>query len=386
MKKNLQNADSHLLLSVVILLVIGIVMVYSASSFKAQESFGDSHFFLKKHFLKVLFGLLLMFIVSKVNYKFWLSISPILLTASVIILLFILVSSGVSEIRGSKRWINLGFMNFQPTDLARISLILFLSMSMGAANYVTPKSAKSFLFHLGVIACVVGPIMLQPDAGSAMLVGFIALTILFAAGEKFKYLLILGASTIPFLALIFLRDGYRKVRVMNFIQSIKGENIDWQALQSLIAFGNGHIFGQGLGSSRQKYHFLPDPFTDFIYSIVGEELGLFGTTLVLIVFIVLIWSGIKIALQAQDFQAKILGFGIATSIGIYAFTNMGVGVNLLPTTGVPMPFLSYGGSSLITNLLCIGILLNIANETKQSTQLKPVGKYQPRRRTSAAHA
>ncbi len=386
MKNNIQNADSHLFLSVIILLVIGIVMVYSSSSFKAQESLGDSHFFLKKHFFKVVAGLLIMFIVSKINYNFWLSISPILLTASVIILLFILVSSGVSEIRGSKRWLNLGFINFQPTDLARMSLILFMSMSLGAANYVTPKSSKSFFFHLGVIACIVGPIMLQPDAGSAILIGFIALTLLFAAGEKFRYLLILGATTIPFLMMILLRDGYQKIRVMKFIQSVKGENIDWQALQSLIAFGNGHIFGQGLGSSRQKYHFLPDPFTDFIYSIVGEELGLLGATFVLIVFIVLIWSGIKIALQAQDFKAKILGFGIAISIAVYAFTNMGVVLNLLPTTGVPMPFLSYGGSSLITNLLCVGILLNIANETKQSGQLKPVGNYQQRRRTSTKYA
>ena len=385
MKSISHRFNSHLFLSVIFLLVLGIVMVYSASSFKAQEQFSDSHFFLKKHFVKVLLGIILLVIVAKINYKHWLNWSPILLILSLCLLLYLLFSNGITEIRGSKRWIDLGFMNLQPSDFARISLILFLSLSLGAANFVTPKSKRSFIFHLFIIALIVTPILLQPDAGSALLICVIAFTIIFVAGEKLLHLFSLLIIAVPVFLLYLFRDGYQRVRIMKFINSLQGQNVDWQALQSLIAFGNGSILGLGLGGSRQKYHFLPDPFTDFIFSIVGEELGLFGTTLVLIIFVVLVWSGIRIAMQAPDFQGKILGFGLVTSIAVYAFTNMAVVVNLLPTKGIPLPFLSYGGSALLSNLFAVGVLLNIADQSRKEHELRPVGSFYAKRKMPGSY-
>lgn len=378
--------DSSLFLAVLLLLAIGVVMVYSASSFKAQERYNDSHYFLKNHFYKVVIGLVLMLIVAKINYRFWLNLSPVLLFICSCTLIYILVSSNVTEIRGSKRWLNAGFFNFQPSDFARMGLILFLSLSLGHANLDRQKSLKSFALHMGIIACIVVPILCQPDIGSAILIAFIAITILFITGEKLRHLFVLALAAIPFLISFVMREGYQKIRILKFLAALKGEHVAWQTQQSLIAFGNGNILGLGLGSSRQKYHFLPDPFTDFIFAIVGEELGLIGTTMVLVLFVILIWSALRIAMRAPDFQGRILGIGITLNIAVYAFTNMGVVVNLLPTTGIPMPFLSYGGSALIVNLFGIGLLLNIAEQSRQESRIYPVGKYYHRRQSARNYA
>jgi len=356
--------DSPLFIVVAILCVMGVVMVYSASSFKAHETYGDSNYFLKRHFYKVLAGFVIMLIVTNINYRAWLSISPALLLISFIILMYVLISPNVTEIRGSKRWIDLGVIQFQPSDFARLALILFLSLSLGASRMVKAKSVESFLFHLAVIAAIALPVILQPDIGSALMVSVIALVMLFVAGERIRNLAVLGLSTVPFL-FYFLASGggYRAKRISSFIAAVRGENVGWQAQQSLISFGSGHFFGHGLGGGRQKYHFLPDPFTDFIYSIFGEELGLLGTTTVLVLFVILIWSAFKIAMNTKEFQAKVLAVGLTFSIGLYAFTNMAVVLHLLPTTGVPLPFISYGGSALFTNMIAVGILLNIASDT-----------------------
>ncbi|MFQ5649141.1 MAG: FtsW/RodA/SpoVE family cell cycle protein [bacterium] len=378
MESKTPKFDSPLVVTVTILLVLGVVMVYSASSFKAQETYGDSHYFLKHHLYRVGVGFVLMLIVAQINYRTWLNFSPVFLLLCLLALSFTLVSDSVPVIRGSRRWITIGFLTFQPSDFARLALILFLSLSLGAANFVTRKSVQSFLFHLAVVGCVVVPVIAQPDIGSALLIGFISLTIIFIAGERLRHLLWLGLTTAPFFLLFILRDGYQKIRIMKFIRSFKGESLDWQPLQAFIALGNGSVWGLGLGGSRQKYHFLPDPFTDFIFAIVGEEMGFVGTLLVLILFIVLIYSGFKIAMQAPDFQGKILGLGMITNIALYACASMAVVVNFLPTTGIPLPFLSYGGSALVVNLFGVGVLLNIAEQSRQEHLLRP-GGYQQRR-------
>lgn len=371
-------------MAVIILLILGVVLVYSASSFKAQESHGDSHHFLKNHLLRVAAGFLLMLLVARTNYRTWLNFAPVLLAAMVVVLIFMLISDNVPVVRGSKRWLMFGSFAFQTSDFARLALILFLSLSLGTTNYITPKSPQSFFFHLGVIACVALPVILQPDIGSALMIIFIALTLLFMAGERVRYLLVLAITSAPFFLLYLLRHGYQKTRLLKFVQALKGESLDWQPLQSFIALGNGHVLGLGLGSSRQKYHFLPDPFTDFIYAILGEELGLIGTTLVLALFLVIVWSGFRIAKKAPDFQGKLLGLGLTINIAVYAAANMGVVVNLLPTTGVPMPFLSYGGSALLVNLFAVGVLLNIADQGKVQQVARPGASYHLRRRVSGA--
>ncbi len=379
MKDQSLKLDSALFLIVLVLLVIGVVMVYSASSFKAQEIYDDSHYFLKNHFYKVMFGLILMLIVSKINYIVWLKISPLLLLVSFSALIYLLVSPDVAVVRGSRRWIQLGSFQFQPADLAKLALILYLSRSLGQTNLMRTDTSKRFVFHLSVIALITIPIVLQPDAGTAILISFIAIILVFVSGEKLRHLFIPAITSIAFFSIIFLQEGYQKTRILKFISSFRGEEMHWQTQQSLISFGNGGFWGLGLGGSRQKYHFLPDPFTDFIYAIVGEEMGILGTLAILSLLIVFVSVGIKIAMMTAEKPGKLLAFGIVLNIAIYAFTNSAVVLNLLPTTGIPMPFLSYGGSALIINLFGIGILLNIAEQNR--TKLSPVRNYTRHRRT-----
>jgi len=364
--KKVSVLDSPLFVIVIILCVIGIVMVYSASSFKAQDAFGDSNYFMKRHFYKVILSLVVLLAISKIKYQTVLTISPALLLIGFILLIYILLSPGIAEIRGSKRWINLGLIHFQPSDFARIALILFLSLSLGAAKTIKERSVENFIFHLGIIGAIVLPIFLQPDAGSALLTMLVALTILFIAGEPLKHLTFLIFATVPFLTFSMVGGGYRTQRLLGYIASLKGSNVQWQAQQSLIAFGNGHFFGQGLGASRQKYHFLPDPFTDFIFAIFGEELGLVGSLLIVGLFVAFVWHAFNVAGKTKDFRARILIIGLTFNIAIYAFTNMAVVLNLLPTTGVPLPFVSYGGSALFTNMASVGIILNIAKQCETS--------------------
>jgi cell division protein FtsW len=368
--------DSIILITVTLLLVVGTVMVYSASSFKALQSHEDSHYYFKNHLMKLLIGVVVLLVAANVPYRFWLRISPILLFLSFCALIYLLYAPGVKIIRNSKRWLNLGLMQFQPSDFARLSLILFLSFTLGKHSFQREITLKSFLIYLAFIALLALPILKQPDLGSALLTAFIGVCLIFLAGAKLRHLAALAVTAVPTLGLyIFFKGGYHWERIKNFLGTWKGETSVYQTNQSLIALGNGGFFGLGLGDSRQKYDFLPDPFTDFIYAIIGEELGIIGTVAILILFLILMWRAYKITMAAPDLPTKLLGFGIILNIGIYAFINAGVVVNLLPNKGIPMPFLSYGGSSMMVNLFFIGILLNMAAQNWQSRRLHPANNY-----------
>lgn len=363
--------DTTILLAVVILSVLGAVMVYSASSFKAQERFDNSQYYFQNHLMKVLVGFAVLFLGAKINYRVWLKLSPMMFALSFAALIYLLVGPGVEAIRGSKRWLDLGLLQIQPSDFARMSLILLLS-----ARFAKPSNPgdglRDMIKNLGIVAFIALPILLEPDAGSMLLTAFIAVALMFLAGSPLRYLFTLGAAAIPILGIYIMREDYQKERIMNYLAALHGEHISWQTKQSLIALGNGGFFGLGLGDGRQKYHFLPDPFTDFIYAIVGEELGILGTAGILILFAIIIWRGFKIVRQTNDAAAKLLASGCVMNIAMYAFINAGVVVNLLPTTGIPMPFLSYGGSALFVNMFVIGILLNIDLQNRRGSRLTPV--------------
>ncbi|NIR49466.1 putative lipid II flippase FtsW [candidate division KSB1 bacterium] len=364
--------DSTLFIVVIVLLVFGVVMVYSASSFKAQEERGDNHFYLKNHFYKVGIAFLLMLVVAKIKYTFWLKMSPYILFLSFCALIFLLVSPTVEAIRGSRRWIILGPVQFQPSDFARMALVLFLSHSLGRNDFKTKEDDNHFYKMLAVVGLIALPVLLQPDIGTAGLLVLIAVTLIFLSGEKLRHLLLLPLISTPLFLLYLQHSDYQRQRVLQYIASLKGEELSWQTQQSLIALGNGSFFGLGLGSGRQKYHFLPDPFTDFIYAIIGEEFGVLGTVAILALFAVLIWRGFKIALRALDSKARLLGVGIVLNIAVYVIANAGVVTNLLPTTGIPMPFLSYGGSALLVNLFGVGILLNISAQNRANRRVNAV--------------
>lgn len=374
--------DSPLFLVVLILVVFGVVMVYSASSFKAQEYFNDSHHFLLNHIIRVTVGFTAMFVAMKIDYHIWLKISPLLLLLTFGTLIFLLVGPNVEKIRGSLRWITMGKFQFQPSDFARLALILFLSSSLGKEEFKIRSPQKSFIIYMSIIALIAIPVLLQPDVGTAALIIFIAVILLFLAGIKLRYLFLLGFTSIPLFTTYLMHDGYQKSRIVEFLSSIQGKKLVWQIQQSLIALGNGGIFGLGLGGSKQKYHFLPDPFTDFIFAIIGEEFGVIGTVLILFLFTVLIRRGFKIAQNAPDTQGKLLAVGVVLNIAVYAFTNAGVVVNLLPITGIPMPFLSFGGTALMVNLFGVGLLLNISAKIWEKHNLYPNSNFYNRRNTT----
>ncbi len=364
--------DATIILIVVILSVLGAVMVYSASSFKAQERFENSQYYFRNHLLKVLVGLAVLLMGAKIDYKIWLKLSPILLFLSFCALIYLLAGPGVEAIRGSKRWLSFGPIQLQPADFARLSLILFLSgrLAQPAADL---RDRRNKLFkNLAIAGVVALPIFFQPDVGSTLLTVFVATALIFLAGAPVRYLLMTGAAVIPVLGIYIMKEDYQRERIVNYFAALNGEHISWQTKQSLIALGNGGVWGLGLGDSRQKFHFLPDPFTDFIYAIVGEELGMWGTIGVMVLFTLLIWRGFKIAMKTNDLSGKLLASGIVINIAVYAFINAGVVVNLLPTTGIPMPFLSYGGSALFVNMFAIGLLLNIDLQNRRGSRLAPL--------------
>ncbi len=364
--------DSVLLLAVTALLVLGIVMVYSASSFKAQEATGRSDYYLRQHFIKVLAAAVMMVVVAKLDHRIWLKAAPVLLGVTLAALVFLLVSPTVEPIRGSRRWLMLGPIQVQPSDFARLALILYLSRALGRTDFRGDPAAESFPKTLGIIALVVFPILLQPDVGTAALIVFVALSLVFLAGERLRHLALLGLGALPLFLLFLKNNDYQRQRILQYIASLRGEDVSWQVQQSLLALGHGGVFGVGLGSGQQKYHFLPDPFTDFIFAIVGEELGLMGTLAILGLLLLIIWRGSTIALLAREPQTRLLAAGVVLNVATYAIANAGVVTNLLPTTGVPMPFISYGGSALMANLFGMGLLLNISARVRYERKLHPM--------------
>ena len=372
--------DILLLLSVVLLVVIGTAMIYSASSFKAEEQFGDSNYFLKKQLLRLFIGLVLMIIFFHIDYHDLQKLSWVLLIFSILLLIYVLFNG--LKINGSRRSFEIMNFVFQPSELAKYVLIIFLSYFISIKGKRIREFNNGLFPALLVIAVILMPILLEPDLGTAIIILTIAGILLFVGGSNLYHLSAISIFSVGAIAFVLANFNYQRARLIAFIDTVRGE-IDppWQVLQSLICFANGGLWGLGLGNSRQKLHFLPQPFTDFIFSIISEEAGFIGGTIVLFLFLVIMWRGIWIALNAPDKQGMLLAVGITSSITIYAFTSAAIAVNLLPITGIPMPFISYGGSSLVMNLIAIGILLNISTQTKRKKRVEQIISQSKSRKT-----
>ena len=343
------------------LTVAGLIMVLSASSISAYSQFGDSFLFFGRQAAYAVAGTLGLLLTARMRYQAWQRIAVPLLGLTVVMLAVVLHPAAGVEAYGSSRWVALGPVTIQPSEIAKLTLVVF------AAAVLTRKWGKlDDLGHLAlpllpVVLLVCGMVLAQPDLGTTVILAGSLFLLLFAAGVRMRYLLagaVVGSAV--GLGLIMSAD-YRRVRFLSFLHpTADPKNTGWQLLQSLIALGSGGWTGVGLGASRQKWMYVPNAHTDFIFSILGEELGLLGEIVVLGAFAVLIYAGIRVAARAGDIFGRLLAAGIVSWFGLQILVNLGAVTGLMPITGVPLPFLSYGGSSIVVSLAAVGILVNIA--------------------------
>jgi len=380
------QADYLLLAVVLALLLFGICFIYTASAAHAERDYHDAAYFLKRQLMHAAIALALMFVIMRFDYHEYLRHAPLLYWGAVILLVAILFAPSSWVVRGSRRWIMLEAMQFQPSELAKYAMIFCLSNNLARKEVDIQNFRDGLLPQLMLIGIVAVAVALEPDLGTAALILGIGAIVLFLAQARWWHLALIGISSVAALLAFLARTTYQRTRLLNYIASMFGDSQPaWQVKQSLISLGAGGIFGVGLGQSRQRLLFLPDPHTDFIMAIIGEELGLIGTMAILLLFIVFIARGFQIARRAPDRTGQLLAAGITVCIGMYAFINAGVVMNLLPTTGVPMPFVSYGGSALLLNLFGVGVLLNIAAQAKRAT-VRPVSNFRNGQRFSPERA
>ncbi len=343
------------------LVVAGLIMVLSASSVSAYAQFGDSFLFVQRQAVAAVLGMLALFVTSRMRHEAWRRLAVPLLLLSIAMLGYVLHPASGIEAYGSSRWFQVGPVTVQPSEIAKLALVVFAAAVLARKFRRLDDLGHLALPLLPVCAVVCGLVMLQPDLGTTVILAGSMFLLLFAAGVKLRYLTIAGIVSSAIGFGLIMSAGYRRIRFLSFLHPWEDVgNTGYQLAQSLIALGSGGLAGVGLGASRQKWQYVPNAHTDFIFSILGEELGLIGEMLVLVAFGGLIYAGIRIAAQATDVFGRLLAGGIVGWFGLQVLINLGAVTGLLPITGVPLPFLSYGGSSLVVSLAAVGILVSVA--------------------------
>ncbi|RFA37769.1 stage V sporulation protein E [Virgibacillus dokdonensis] len=347
------------------LLVIGVVMVYSSSYVWSAYKFSDSLYYVKRQLLFAGTGVIAMLLIMNVPYTTWKKYAKLILLVC-FCLLFLVLIPGIGMVRGgAQSWIGIGAFSIQPSEFMKLGLIIFLASHLAKYQKYITSLKKGFLPSILLIFTAFGLIMLQPDLGTGMVLVLTCMVMVFTAGARLSHFFGLGAlGLVGFVGLI-ASAPYRISRITAFLNPWEDPLGDgFQIIQSLYAIGPGGLLGLGFGNSLQKYFYLPEPQTDFIFAILGEELGFIGGTVVILLFLLLFWRGIKISLEAPDSFARLLALGIVSMLAIQAMINISVVIGLIPVTGITLPFLSYGGSSLTLILCSAGILLNISKYTK----------------------
>lgn len=356
-----KSPDILLFAAVVLLLSIGVIMVYSASQVTAYEKLDDTFYYLKKQVIWALIGIISMVFIMKVdywNYKKY--AKPFLIVAFALLIMVLLPGIG-RTVKGAQRWLGFGPLTIQPSEVIKLSLVIF--MASGLSTYKDrlryfSKGVLPFLLILGA-ACVM--ILLQPDLGTAVSIAGTVYIMLFAAGAKGKHMFYLALAGVGAVGMAIILEPYRMSRFLAFLDPWKDPTgTGYHIIQSLYALGSGGLFGMGLGQSHQKWFYLPEQHTDFIFAVLGEELGFIGGALVIILFLLFVWRGLKIAICTSDLFGSLLAVGVTSMIALQAIINIGVVTGSLPITGIPLPLISSGGSSLVFTLMGVGILLNIS--------------------------
>ena len=354
-----QRDSMYVLLICLILVGLGLVMVYSSSSVLANVRFGDSGFFLKKQSIRVFIGLVLMIAFSRLPLHWWARLSrPIMLGALLSLLLVLAWGHGAAQ-----RWLSIpawGGLVFQPAEFAKLALVLYLADVLVRKRDELHEFGRGFVPRLLVVGFALVLIVLQPDLGTAIALGTIALVMLWVGGMRLYHLAGAGVLALLVIGLSLMHLSYQMRRLVSFIDPDRDLAASYQPKQSLYGLGNGGFFGVGLGNSMQKEQYLPEPHTDFVFSVIGEEMGLVGTLAVIGLFAAFAFYGLRIGARAGDSYGFLVAVGITAMISTYALLNIGVVIGVLPTTGLPLPFVSYGGSSLMGNMAGVGILLGVA--------------------------
>jgi cell division protein FtsW len=354
------SADKWLFAVTVVLVLSGVIMVFSASAVLANEKFQSPTYFLIRQGIWALLGLAAMSVLMHVDYHRY--GRPLVIFSGLFVCVALLVAVFfLDKNHNTHRWIRMGFLSFQPSELGKLFVVVFLAFFLEKRKGQINDFRQTLLPCLVVLLIFVGLIVAEPDFGTSVCIGTVAFVVLFTAGLRYRYVAAVVLSVIPPMFCLIYFFEYRMRRVLVFLDPWKDPlGAGFQIIQSLIALGSGGLLGLGLMEGKQKLFYLPEPHTDFIFAVIGEERGLIGTLAIALLFAVFLWRGLRLSLRAPDPFGRYLGVGLTMMVVCQAFINMSVVMSLLPTKGLPLPFISSGGSSLMINLLGVGILLNIS--------------------------
>ncbi len=356
----MKKYNKLLLLAVILISLFGLLMIYSSSNIWAEYKYNDPYKYLKSQAIFLIIGYILMIIISKFPYQNYKKLANIIFLTCTIMLILVLIP-GIGTVRnGSRSWFGIGSLGLQPSEFTKLGLIIFTSKYLANNTKELKDIKKGVLPILGVLLLIFGLIMLEPDFGTGVVIIMTIIVLLFVSGVKMNFFIKIGILGLIGIIVLILIAPYRLERIVSFINPWTDPlGSGFQIIQSLYAIGPGGLLGLGFGNSIQKHFYLPEPQTDFIFAIISEEFGFLGVLIISTLFITIIYSGLKISMRCQDNFGKFLAFGITFGLAFQTILNLMVVVGLLPVTGVTLPFLSYGGSSLLISLINMGILLNI---------------------------
>ncbi|MFA5777414.1 MAG: putative lipid II flippase FtsW [Parcubacteria group bacterium] len=364
---NTNKSDNILLFSVFALLAFGLIMITSAGVVYSQSRFGDQYYFFKRQLIfGILPGLIACYLCQKIDYHYWKKISVPLFFISLVALVLVFVPGFGARLYGASRWLQLGPISFQPSEMAKLSIIIYLAAWLESrGNHRIRDFFEGFLPFVGIMAIIGFLIIKQPDMGTLGVIVMTMLIMFFSSGSKLSHLFWMAIAGISSFFILVKIEPYRLNRLMIFLNpDLDPRGIGYHISQALLAVGSGGILGLGLGHSRQKFYYLPEPVGDSIFAVIGEELGIIGASVLVALFLVFALRGLKIAKSSSDDFGKLLGIGISSWVIIQAFINISAITAIIPLTGVPLPFISYGGTSIVFLLAGVGILLNISKQTR----------------------
>jgi len=343
-----------------ILVTFGIIMIYSTSAISAEDKFADQYYFLKRQLMWAGFAIVAMVVASLVPMDSLKTMSKPLLILIWFFLILVLIPGIGTKVGGARRWLRFGGWSFQPAEMAKLVLIIYSAHFLSRKHVEVEKFCHGILPLVIVLAVTVGLILKQPDFGTSVITGTVILVLMFVAGANIKHLLLMAGAAMPVAVLMIFKESYRLQRMLVFINPWKDpSNTGYQITQSFIALGSGGFAGKGLGHSVQKLYYLPESYTDFIFSIIGEEMGFIGTSIIVLLFVGFFCVGMKICKNAPDRFTYLIGIGVTVMIALQGIIHMGVVSGCLPTKGLPLPFVSFGGSSLLVTMTGAGLLVNI---------------------------